>query len=489
MCTDLSFFSTVLEIRLHDPFRKLSKLSNKIIVIGAISHPGFIVTSSLLHLTTKLDLAILEDESSVGFDSGTWSNRDKLRAIGITPSIVDIGNPGVLQAHLKWLQAGTIVYIPSLLFNAIHTNSIFDVKHVTDVLKKFTNLLEIVKIHHGNRVKVVCFMPSGDLQSNRHSTMIKLFSMIATTYNNRNDIDVRLVMFSTTLCNFSNPHDLSCCSETDVMKTVLNDTHKNTNLICTGQPVLVNETTASMSSHSVVASTIFTAGTNSKYKNGSFDFMRGFYMTAAKQNLDMLIFHDDISLDFQNKLKNLHGQIDFVKVKTPPNRSPNDGRFYVLYDCLLEHPEINWFVLQDIRDGTFHADPFKVMSVIGDVLYVGMDKSFHTSAYEYHWLNATLYSQCFPREKRKDEIKYHPFFNAGTIGGTRDVMLTFLTRLTKHFDKSPHKYNCNMAAVSVVAHKYFHNHTFSGYPFQAYFVSVIGIPRGLAVRHKDTGYV
>ena len=467
---------------------KLSKLSNKIIVIGAISHPGFIVTSSLLHLTTKLDLAILEDESSIGFDSGTWSNRDKLRAIGIIPSIVDIGSPEVLQSHLEWLQAGTmtIVYIPSLLFNAIHTNSIFDVKHVTDVLKKFTNLLEIVKIHHGNRVKVVCFMPSGDLQSNRHSTMIKLFSMIATTYNNRNDIDVRLVTFSTTLCNFHNLHD-------DVLKTfqsILNDTHKNTNLTCTaGQPQLVNEATASMSSHSVVASTVFTAGTNSTYKNGSFNFMRGFYMTAAKQNLDMLIFHDEITLDFQNKLKNLHNQIDFVKVTTPTDRSPNDGRFYILYDYLLEHPEINWFVLQDIRDGTFHADPFKIMSVIGDVLYVGIDKAFYSSAFEYPWLRGSLYPQCFPHEIRKDEIKYHPFLNAGTIGGTRDVMLTFLTRLTQHFDKSPHRKNCDMAAVSVVTHKYFHNHTFSGYPFQAYFASGIGVPRGLAVRHKDTGYV
>ncbi len=248
-------------------------------------------------------------------------------------------------------------------------------------------------------------------------------------------------------------------------------------------------TAFSDSSHSVIASTVFTAGTNSKYKNGSFSFMRGFYMTAAKLNLDMLIFYDEIAPDFQSKLQNVHSQIDFVKVKRPVDRSPNDGRSYVLYDYLLEHPEINWFVLQDIRDGTFHADPFKVMSVIGDVLYVGLDKSFYVCVYEHRWMHDVLYPQCFSDELKKDEVKYHPFFNAGTIGGTRDVMLTFLTRLTQYLDKSPHRRNCDMAAVSVVVHKYFHKYTFSGYPFQAYFMTGVSIPRGLAIRHKDTGYV
>ena len=443
-----------------------------------------------------MNLSILEDESSIGFDSGTWSNRDRLRDIGITPSIVDIGSLEVLHSCLKWLQAGTIVYIPSLLFNAIGTDSIFDIRQVTELLKKFTNLLETVKMHSGNQTRVVCFMPdSGDLQSSRHATMIKLFATIASIYGNRNDVDVRLVTFSTTLHNCPTPHDFSCCNKKQYwmeFHSVLNNNnyYKNASLTCTGQPPKKRPTAVfSDSSHSVIASTVFTAGTNSKYKNGSFNFMRGFYMTAAKQNLDMLIFHDEIAPDFQTKLKKLHSQIDFAKVKRPADRSPNDGRFYVLYDYLLEHPEINWFVLQDIRDGTFHADPFKVMSVIGDVLYVGLDKSFYVSAYEYKWIHDALYPQCFPDELKKDEVKYHPFLNAGTIGGTRDVMLTFLTRLTQYFDKSPHRKNCDMAAVSVVTHKYFHKHTFSGYPFQAYFVTGVSIPRGLAIRHKDTGYV
>ena len=52
----------------------------------------------------------------------------------------------------------------------------------------------------------------------------------------------------------------------------------------------------------------------------------------------------------------------------------------------------------------------------------------------------------------------------GVIGGQRGVVLEFLDRVIQLLDRTPPEANCNMAAVNYVAHKFFYERTFTGYP-------------------------
>ena len=463
----------------------------RFLVVGAISYPGYMVSEVLMN--KGVDLKIVEDTSSLGFDMGTWKNYDMLKKINLIPSIIDFTTDSKLRiSHLEWLKnGGTVVYIPSLLYNAIHENSSFDVKFITSMLKGFTSFLE--EIRNYNKIKVVFIVPKGEnLFSSQHSTAIRIFSSILSAYQTAYKTRMSFISFNVTKCDA--PHNLLCCNHEELTKVLTRTlldrgttTCSELQLQCSGQ-FQSDSLYFSSERRDVITSTHFTGG-RSKFKKDSFAFMKGFFMTAVHLNLQILIFHDGLGTNFQKNLKSFYDRTEIVKIKGLNGRSMNDGRFYILYDYLLNHPEVRSIALQDIRDGIFVGNPFNVMDAIGDVLYMGMDRSFYVSAYDHFWLRKRLYPNCHQNELTRDAVHYHPFYNAGTIGGTRDVMLTFLTRLIKYFDKSPHHLNCNMATVSVVVHNHFFDHSYSGYPFQGYMETGIGIPRGLAIRHKDTQYV
>ena len=78
----------------------------------------------------------------------------------------------------------------------------------------------------------------------------------------------------------------------------------------------------------------------------------------------------------------------------------------------------------------------------------------------------------------------HPLLNAGVVGGSRHVMLAFLSRMIQYLNESPHNKNCNMAVFAIVTHTYFLDHMFSGFPFQAaYDCGTVGLT-GMAIKHK-----
>ena len=457
----------------------------RFLLIGSISYPGYVMSSTLK--AKGYDVRVTEDISSLGFDSGTWKNWDRLREIGISPVIEDTTK--TMHSHLDWLQkdeAGTVIYIPSLLFNAVHMDSFFDSKFVSSLLKTFTTLLESLK--ECNNMKVVVFTPKGDLRSSRHATAIRLFSLILSSYSHNYGTPASFIIMKAAEHSDA-PHNLKYCNINELIDNILSSYLNNDNefhLQCsTEQLKPLGDEAQDRKLHDVVTSTHLTR--DGMVRKNSFNFMRGFFITAMHQKLEILLFHDELSIDVQKRLESLYEGITFMKINGLNGRSKNDARFYILYDYLLNHPEIRSIILQDIKDGIFPGNnPFNVMDVIGDVLYVGKDRSFFVSSYDYYWLKKIKFRECHMKELVKDGAQYHPFYNAGTVGGTRDVMLTFLTRLIKYFDNAPHQHNCNMATVSVAAHNHFFEHTFSGYPFQGYYETGIAIPRGLAVRHKST---
>ena len=114
---------------------------------------------------------------------------------------------------------------------------------------------------------------------------------------------------------------------------------------------------------------------------------------------------------------------------------------------------------------------------------MGVDVPF----YENSWSNEVtqvILRRCHSNDSESKWVKLHPSYNAGVIGGTRHIMVSFLTKMIQYLDRTPHELNCNMGTITLVTHKHFYENSFSGYPFQSAFKIGLPGPHGLAIKHK-----
>ena len=107
------------------------------------------------------------------------------------------------------------------------------------------------------------------------------------------------------------------------------------------------------------------------------------------------------------------------------------------------------------------------MRLLGDHLYIGDDMDDYPFARHLEWTKTKM-EQCFgPSFNKQGETKslldMSVIYNAGIIGGPRHIMLRFLRQLTEELRELLGD-NCNTAAVNHIAHKYFDDVTFSGFP-------------------------
>ena len=165
--------------------------------------------------------------------------------------------------------------------------------------------------------------------------------------------------------------------------------------------------------------------------NDNFEYMKTWYFSLEKTRLKAVIFHDGLSHKFQDKFKP-----DVLKFKLTSlrNRTTNDARFYAYLRYLHEHPNIDRVLLTDISDVEFIQNPFHLMDILGDHLYIGRDIDIFPNMQSMGWLTKRL-GQCFSdnadRMKELSILKKLEFvYNAGVIGGTRTLVLQFLTHVT-----------------------------------------------------------
>ena len=219
------------------------------------------------------------------------------------------------------------------------------------------------------------------------------------------------------------------------------------------------------------------------YRENSFQFVKGFVVTAKRYNAHIVLYYDQIDPSYKKRLLTFYPNIEFIQYTGNfYKKSINDARFFIMYDYMKKHPEIDRIILQDLRDGIYLTDPFEVMELAGDYLYVGMDVSFRRDFIGYKICEKN-HKDLFTRPRP------YPMMNAGTLGGTRHMVMDFLEELIKSFNEIfPLRIDCNMDTVDYVAHKYFKDVLFTGYPFQGYMQIGLASPPGIAIRHKRTKY-
>ena len=123
-----------------------------------------------------------------------------------------------------------------------------------------------------------------------------------------------------------------------------------------------------------LASSVFRVVWNPATASNYSQFFFNWFNSAIKYGMNAVLFHDNLSIDMQEKIKAVDPGSEAVHVKPVNNMIANDQRFYFIYDYLLKHPEINMAIATDVRDVVFKNDPHMVMSVIGNNIYAGLDR-------------------------------------------------------------------------------------------------------------------
>ena len=213
-------------------------------------------------------------------------------------------------------------------------------------------------------------------------------------------------------------------------------------------------------------------------------YIEGFILTAMNHKADIVIIHNCYSDNFLSKYKNACPSCNFLKYSPVNKRIAHDQRFYMIYDYLLNNPDIGNLVTTDISDNVFHNDPFKVMAEIGDYFYTGYDIPYAQYVGKFRWI-AGMFKKCYPDFKNKEEVfNLYGIFNSGVMGGSRHVMLSLFSRILLYLDTANLNGVCDMTTANAVYHLNYYDRVYSGYPFTgSYFVGVCH-QQGAATMHK-----
>ena len=214
-----------------------------------------------------------------------------------------------------------------------------------------------------------------------------------------------------------------------------------------------------------------------------FHYMDNYYTSLKRLGLRTVIFHDGLDSGFQQRISSDYNKVAFERVESLHNRTTNDARFYAYYKYLLEHSGIGRVLLTDISDVTFQRDPFELVSLLGDRVYVGTDVDTVTNISSEPSLREKLVlcsgDLLFSLLMEKDS-----YYNAGIVAGHRERILSVLALMIAYMDKASLEENCNTPALNYVAHMYFFQDVFTGFPLHSRFRRRQSSPKGVYMVHK-----
>ena len=220
-------------------------------------------------------------------------------------------------------------------------------------------------------------------------------------------------------------------------------------------------------------------------KPDDIDYMKILYFSLTENKLKAIIFHDELTQKFRVSFHDIYVSFELVSLN---KRSTNDARFYSYLYYLQNNVDIRRVLITDIADVDFRRNPFELMTHLGNKLYIGTDISVFANMAAMPWFKKRM-KECFGHNQDivKQFIKLSKrikVYNAGIIGGYRSTMLRFLEKVCDLLNISPSEINCNMAAVNIVAHAYFDDVIFTGFPLTSRFWTRQRNPKGVYIIHK-----
>ena len=478
------------------------RIFSKVLIVGASSFIGASIAKLIANYNYTTQLVVTEDAVNIDFDPLAWYRWEKLIAMGLSPQYINFSDHSTASGFIRKHSPQVVIYVPTALMSA--AEGLDFGKTVRQVTEAYENYLVLL---HSVPSSTAFILISDSEPITRYNSMIRLFELSLSVYHYLYQINVVIIRTRGIYGPWQREtQSARLCFIGDLVKYILYNIISNFGSSCkeyynpgcdglnkqgislTKQWMNNYKLYREHQKKNVIASTYMTVLKNPQYNkafiNNNYYFMEYWFRSIYNLNLHMLVFHDNLSDAFSSTFSRKCDKCEFVRMKLNEDYSPNDQRFLHFYNYILAHPEIGHFVSTDMRDVVIQNNPFEVMNAIGDMLYVGKDKPFHKTLKTTYL--PSLYRKCFPSKlDYHEDFEQFGFFNAGVIGGSRHVMLAFLTRFLQYLQiTSFSKRNCNMAIMEHITHKFFFESTFSGWPFNAGFLTEqVNIP-GLAILHK-----
>ena len=478
---------------------------SKILLIGASSFIGINIAREFHE--RKIPVIPTEDNVNIGFDPLTWYRWEKLMGMGISPMFFNYSDHDMTESLVKEHSPRAIVYIPTPLFEGQESDS--NVRHIIELYENFLLLLEIVR--NVFPTTLIVLISSSEPSGTHRIPWIKVFELSLSSYQHLYNINTAVIKTKGVYGPWQS-EDLPSDSDTlcyigDVVKKVDEVVTKQRlhcivydNIGCnislengisqTKQWIEEYSAYRKQQTKDIIASTYFTTKRNAQYPiefiNDNYYFMENWFKGVYKLNANIVVFHDALSDKFVSTFEKNYPKADFVKIKDFKDYRPNDRQYLALYDYILAHPEIKRIVRIDMRDLVIQNDPFEMMDVLGNNHpYIGMDRPFFDTSIKSSV--AGVFRRCFDKGKYAldyhEELLLHGFYNSGVLGGSRPVILAYLTRFLAHFQIS-NKDNCNMALAGYIFHKFYFDIVINGWPINmAFLTDQPNIP-GLCILHK-----
>jgi len=193
--------------------------------------------------------------------------------------------------------------------------------------------------------------------------------------------------------------------------------------------------------------------------NNNFEYIKYFYNSIKKHNLNCVIFHDNLNDNFIDMYTT--DKILFIKINLDQYKrtSLNDIRFYVYYEY-IKNNDINNVIFTDISDVIVINNPFDNY-IQKNYIYICKDRN---RTLNHYWVKNKI-EQAYNKSIFNDISMDNILLNAGVIGGYKDIIIKFLKLVLAEFENTNLKSNANMPVINYIIHKYFKYMYICGYPF------------------------
>lgn len=211
--------------------------------------------------------------------------------------------------------------------------------------------------------------------------------------------------------------------------------------------ILENLTNQSFSEN-IILTTYFNSKKNPQFdsyvEGDDFGYIKNFYESVQKNNLNAVIFHDGLSDEFIRKYSNEN--VSFIKCEIL-KFSLNDERFYI-YKEFLSSVKLKKVILCDVNDVTFGSkEVFRFIEK--EKFYIGRDVILKIGQDGFMKNKIDILPQEM-KKKLNGDFNKMPIVNAGVIGGEIEIVSSFLEKLIYLFESINNDLNNNMLCVNLV---------------------------------------
>mmetsp|Transcript_1741 Transcript_1741/g.6123 ORF Transcript_1741/g.6123 Transcript_1741/m.6123 type:complete len:695 (-) Transcript_1741:3580-5664(-) len=215
------------------------------------------------------------------------------------------------------------------------------------------------------------------------------------------------------------------------------------------------------------------------------EFYDSVHIVALTNPFVVFVFHDGCPDTMVQEFETPYVRFEKFNPKTYQRESPNDERFYMFRQFLLDRramaPSPQYYpthtLWTDLFDVWINKNPFDFMrnyeaekKKLGEdqeyYLYPGQDNPRDTLG-SNGWMKGRV-SAC-SWNKEIGEYADAPFLNAGVCGGEYESMIRLVTLIGDELSTRKSHINCNMPAYNYVLNKYFGGQYRTGPPFTSPF--------------------